>query len=511
MAVELSPASVTARRRWTVAVASLSAALMTLDVTIVNVALPQIEGGLGAGLDGLQWIVNAYTLAFAALLLSVGSLSDRVGRRRIFALGVAVFTGASLGCALAPGTATLVVARTVQGVGGALVMGTGLALIAAAYAGTEARARNTAIGLFAAGGAAAAALGPLVGGLVVDAWGWRYIFVLNLPLGLAILLATWLRLTESKAENGRHRLDLAGLVLAAAMLFGLNYALLTGPLDGWSSTPVVAALVAAGALTAAFLFVQWRRGEAAMLDLRLFRIRSFTGAILVTYAARLVSFGLLPFLVLWLSGMLGYGPFQIGLRLLLLSITMIVVAPLSGALTRRVPVHVLMALGMALTGAGALAMTTIEPGDGWTAAAPGLLLLGAGAGLAAPHLLGVAVGVVPPERAGMASGAANTFFPLGTASGVALYGAVLAHQVDRHLTDAGSALEPAAAERVRALVTSGRFDALAALPGPVRQAAEAGFTSGLSAMLTIAGVAALLAALASLLLIRGADQHQASG
>ncbi|MEO3859856.1 MFS transporter [Acrocarpospora sp. B8E8] len=173
-----------------------------------------------------QWIVNAYTLAFAALLLSVGSLSDRVGRRRIFAAGVAVFTLASLACALAPSAGFLIVSRAAQGTGGALVMGTALALIAAAYDGAPARARNTAIGLFAA-----AALGPLVGGAVVDGWGWRYIFVLNLPLGVTILAGTWLRLTESKAKAGG-RLDTAGLILGALLLFSLNYALLNGPMDG---------------------------------------------------------------------------------------------------------------------------------------------------------------------------------------------------------------------------------------------------------------------------------------
>lgn len=508
---------VTVLRRWTIVLTSLSAMLMTLDITIVNVALPQIATDLGTGLDSLQWIVNAYTLAFAALLLSVGSLSDRVGRRRIFAAGVAIFTVASLVCAVAPNAPVLILARVVQGVGGAFVMGTALALIAAAYEGESSRARNTAIGLFSAGGAAAAALGPLVGGLVVDGWGWRYIFVINIPLGLIILAGTWLRLTESVVRDRGHRLDTAGLVLGALLLFALNYALLTGPNDGWGSALVVTALALGVVLLVVFVVVQRRRGPAAMLDLDLFRIRSFTGAILVTYAARVFSFGLLPFLILWLGGMLGYGPFQIGLRLLLLSAAMIVVAPLSGALTRVVSTGVVLAVGMAVTGVGVLSMTAIGPADDWTAGALGLVLIGVGGGLVAPHLLGVAVGVVPAERAGMASGAANTFFPLGTASGVAAFGAILSHRIDSGLADdrlAQFGLDPASAEQTRLLVAAGRFDQLAAaLPEQVREpvltAARTAYTDGLSTIFVVAGVAGLLAAVASLLLIRESDLHRA--
>lgn len=494
---------------------TLSAMLMTLDMTIVNVALPQIGAGLDTGLDGLQWVVNAYTLAFAALLLSVGSLSDRIGRRRIFGLGALVFTLASAACAVAPGTAALIAARAVQGVGGALVMGTGLALIAAAYDGAPARRRNTAIGVFSAGGAAAAALGPIVGGTVVDAWGWRYLFLINLPLGLAILAATRLRLTESTAHDSGHRLDAAGLVLGAATLFTLNYALLTGPVDGWSSVWVLAAFAAAAVLAVVFVTVERARGAAAMLDLGLFRIRSFTGAIVVTYVSRVVSFGLLPFVILWLGGMLGLSPLQIGVRLLLLSLAMVVVAPVSGALTRRVPTNLLLAAGMAVTGAGAWALGTIGPTDTWTAAVPGLLLVGVGAGLVAPHLLGIAVGVVPADRAGMASGAANTFFPLGTASGVAVFGALLAGRIDTDLSDARLAalgIPSDAAGPVREAVAAGRFDRLAAdIPEPARDglvaAAREAFTGGLGVVLVVSAVAAVVAAVASLALIRGSDQH----
>ena len=502
-------------RRWTVALTALSAMLMTLDITIVNVALPDIATDLRTGLDSLQWIVNAYTLAFAALLLSVGSLSDRMGRRLLFGTGVAVFTLASLACAVAPTAPLLIVARAVQGLGGAFVMGTALALIAAAYDGAPARARTTAIGLFSAGGGAAAALGPLIGGLVVDGWGWRFIFVINLPIGLVILAGTWLRIRESVVRDRGHRLDLAGLVLGALVLFALNYALLTGPHDGWGSVTVVVALAGGVVLFAVFLVVQHRRGPAAMLDLGLFRIRSFTGAILVTYAARVFSFGLLPFLILWLGGMLGYGPLQIGVRLLLLSAAMIVVAPLSGALTRFVPTGVILATGMAITGVGVLSMTTIGPDDTWTAGALGMVLIGVGGGLVAPHLLGVAVGVVPAERAGMASGAANTFFPLGTASGVAVFGALLSRRIDSGLADGRLAefgIPASTADDLRALVAAGRFDQLAAsVPAPAREpvlaAARAAYTDGLSTIFVVAGVAGLLAAVAALVLISDKDLH----
>lgn len=506
-----TPADVRSGRRWTTGVTSLAAAMMTLDITVVNVALPRIGVDLSASLDSLQWIVNAYTLSFAALLLTAGSISDRIGRRRIFLAGVAVFTAASAACALAPNAPVLITARALQGVGGAMAFGTALALIAGAFAGAPARSRTAAIGLFTAGGAASAALGPLVGGAIVEWLSWPFLFAVNVPIGLVILFGTARKVPESVAADAPATVDYAGAVLAVLALFALNYGLLTGAEKGWTRTDVLATLVAGAILAAVFAAVQWRLGSAAMLDLRLFAIPSFSGAVLLSFAARIFSFGLLPFLTLWLGGMLRLSPFEVGLVLLAQSVTLVIAAPVSSLLTRVMPVSVVLALGSAVAGVGMLLAVSIGPDDGWTAVLATLLLLGAGAGLTMPHLLALAVGVVPPAQAGAASGAANSFFPLGTATGVAAFGVVLANRVDTTMNTAALAPLPSgAADHLRRLVTAGQFDAVAgSVPaearGHVLELARTAYTGALSRIFLIAGIAGLLAAVASLVLIREKD------
>ncbi len=508
------PPEVRAGRRWTTTVTSLAAAMMTLDITVVNVALPKIGTDLHASLDSLQWIVNAYTLTFAALLLTAGSVSDRIGRRKIFLAGVALFTAASAACALAPNAAVLIGARALQGSGGAMVLGTSLALIAGAYEGAPARARTTAIGLFTAGGAVSAALGPLVGGSIVQWLSWPFLFAVNVPIGLLILFGAARKVPESVVVDAAQRIDYAGAVLAGLGLFALNYGLLAGSETRWTAPDVLVALIAGGLLALAFVAVQWRLGARAMLDLRLFAIPTFTGAVLLSFAARIFSFGLLPFLTLWLGGMLGYSPFQVGLVLLAQSVALVIAAPLSSVLTKVIPVSRILALGMTLVGVGMFLAVGIGPGDTWTAVLPTLLLLGAGAGLTLPHLLALAVGVVPAARAGTASGAANSFFPLGTATGVAVFGAVLTSKVNA--TMSAAALGPVGdADQLRKFVTAGRFDALGdAVPqaarGSVLALARTAYTGALSTVFLIAGVAGLVAAVASLVLVREKDNMGAA-
>ncbi|MFF3071771.1 MFS transporter [Kitasatospora sp. NPDC057904] len=511
-------ADVLSGRRWTTALTSLAAAMMTLDITVVNVALPKIGEDLDASLDSLQWIVNAYTLSFAALLLTAGSVSDRIGRRRIFLAGVALFTAASAACALAPNAAVLIAARAVQGAGGAMVLGTSLALIAGAYEGAPARSRTSAIGLFTAGGAVSAALGPLVGGVVVEWLSWPFLFAVNVPIGLVILYGTARRVPESAAPGAAQPVDRVGAVLAVLALFALNYGMLTGAEQGWSAPRVLALLGAGAVLAVAFAVVQWRLGERAMLDLRLFAIPTFSGAVLLSFAARVFSFGLLPFLTLWLGGMLGLSPLRIGFVLLAQSLALVAGAAVSSLLTKVMSIGRVLALGMVLVAVGLFTAVGIGPGDGWTVVLPMLVLVGAGAGLTLPHLLALAVGVVPAARAGTASGAANSFFPLGTATGVAVFGAVLTAKV-------GNVLSPEALDRlggqsggagqVHRLVTAGQFDAAAApfpaaARGELLDLAHSGYTGALSTIFLIAGIAALVAAGASLVLIREQDADRSS-
>ena len=482
---------------------ALAAMLMTLDITVVNVGLPQIGADLDATLDSLQWVVNAYTLVFAALLLTAGALSDRLGRKRIFLAGVALFTLSSAACALAPSVGVLIAARATQGIGGAMVMGTSLALIADAHEGAPARERNSAIALFTVGGAVAAALGPVIGGAIVGTLGWEFLFAINIPLGLVIIYGALRKVAES-AGAGDRSVDVPGAVLAVLALFALNYGLLAGAEDGWTEPAVIAALVIGGVLTVTFVVLQWRRRDRAMLDLRLFAIPSFTGAIVLSFAARIISFGMFPFLILWLSGILGLGPMQVGLVLFVQSAALMVGAPLGSLLARRLPLSAVLALGMGLAGVGLLTATGVDAADGWTAVAPMLVLVGIGGGITMPHLLGVAVAVVPASRSGTASGAVNSFFPLGTSASVAVFGVLLALRVDAAVPDGPHA------DRVRELVAAGQFDAAGALaPAPVMDLARAGYVDALSVIFLAGGIAGLVAAAASLVLIRAKDTYSA--
>lgn len=490
------PAHSSARRRgFMVLVMGLAAAVMTLDVTVVNVALSAVGREFGASLSDLQWVVNAYTLAFAALLLSAGALSDRLGRRGTFLLGISLFTAASLACALAPSEGLLIAGRALQGAGGSLVMGTGLALIAGVYEGEDPRKRQTAIGIFTAMGAAAAALGPLVGGALVEGVGWRSIFLVNIPFGL-VIIATTLAMVRPQPTITGARIDVAGAVLAVAMLFSLNYGLLTGASGSWSDLPVIGALVASVVLFGAFLVVERRRGSRAMLDLSLFRIPTFSGAIVLSFAARLTSFGLFPFLILWLTGVLGHTPLEVGLILLILTVAMFPGAGLSGQLTKIASVRVLMLVGMVVVGVGLVVSAfTLGPDSTWRSMVVDLVLMGLGAGIVMPHMLGLAVGVVPADRAGMASGVANSFFPLGTAVGVAAYGVLMTGAISGRVPDTEAANA----------VAAGRLDLIT--DPTVAAAGRAAFVDGLSDVLLVAGVAGILSGIAVLLLVRPEDVH----
>jgi EmrB/QacA subfamily drug resistance transporter len=510
------PAAVRSARRWTTAVTASAAALMTLDITVVNVAMPAIGTDLRARLDDLQWIVNAYTLSFAALLLTAGSVSDRIGRRRIFLAGVAVFTLASAACALAPDVGGLIAARAVQGAGGAMVLGTSLALISGVFEGAPGRARMTAIGLFTAGGAVSAALGPLIGGCIVDWWSWPWLFAVNVPIGLLIIYGTLRRVPADGAIGDARGVDYLGALLAVLALFLLNYGLLVGAQDGWSGPGVLTSLTVGALLAVAFVALESLLGERAMLDLRLFAIPTFAGALLLSFAARIFSFGMLPFLTLWLGGMLHLTPIGIGEVLLAQSVAIVIGAAFSGLLTKIMSVSRVLALGMVAVGAGLLLTLGISPDDGWAVLLPMLALVGLGAGLTLPHLLALAVKVVPPSRAGTASGAANSFFPLGTATGVAVFGVVLSGTVSDVMSTTalrGHSVPEGTAGHLRRLVTAGQFDAVAAaVPeatrGPVLALARSAYTEALSQIFLIAGIAALAAAAASLVLVRDKDTYQ---
>lgn len=419
-------------RGWTLAVVCAATALLLLDVTVVNVALAAIEDDLGASFEELQWVIDAYALTLAAALLTAGALADRLGRRAVFAAGLSLFTLASLACAAAPSAVALDIARGLQGIGAAGMFASSLALLAAEFRGAD---RGMAFGVWGAVSGAALAVGPLVGGALVDGLGWEWIFLLNLPAGGLLLWAALARLPESRGAAGR-RIDWAGLLTFAGAAFLLVYALTRGNDDGWGSVNVAGALAAAAALAAGFAVIQLRAAEP-MLELSLFRIPAFSGTALVAFAQSFAIYPMFLFLALWFQNGLGLSPFETGVRLLPVTLTLFAVAPLAGRLTGRLPLGVLLATGLGLMGVSLLLMHGLDAASEWTALLPGLLVGGVAIGVISPALAAAMVGVLSVERSGLASGINNTFRQLGIAAGIAGLGAVFEHT-------AGATPDPAA-------------------------------------------------------------------
>ncbi|MCP3097914.1 MFS transporter [Myxococcus sp. K15C18031901] len=450
---------------WTFALVSAGGVVMTLDVTVVNVALAAIARDLGAGLHQVQWTVSAYSLAFGALLLTAGALSDRVGRRSVFVAGITLFTLASALCGLAPDAGTLVAARVAQGLGGAMVFAPALALIAAVYEGAE---RQRAIATYAAIASAAGALGPVVGGVLVEWVGWRWIFLVNIPIGVGVVLGAMSRMPALTPQDTSRRLDVLGALLAVGMLLSLHYPLVRGADVGWGSPQVLVPALAGFVLLAALVASQRRPG--GMLDLELLRIPALSGAAVLGFLARMSGLGVLVFTTLWLQRTADGSPLRVGLQLLPLTGSLLVVGLCMTWLQARVSAAVLVAGGFVFQGAGLgmLALATLSGASSWTGLG-GLVLMGAGGALIFPPLMGVAVGVVPSERAGMASGLTNACYPLGTATGVAVFGAVFSSRLTAMLSQAS--LPRDVARHLRTTVETGQFDAIVPTFLPLAHAA----------------------------------------
>ena len=335
------------RKWWTLAAVGFGLFMIMLDNTVVNVALPTIQRELGAGLSQLEWIVSGYALTFAALMLTGGKLADLFGRRRVFVIGLAVFSGSSLACALAPSAGFLIGARVVQGGGAALMNPATLSIISAAF---PPRQRGTAIGIWAGVSALALAIGPLVGGLLTEHVGWSAIFYVNVPIGLLAIAASFLLIDESKDTTDDQRPDLPGLLASAVGLFALTYGLIEANTYGWGSGRILGAFALAAAALAAFVLLE-RLQRAPMLDLRLFRDRTFAGANLLLLLVALAMFGVFFFLSLYLQNVLGYSPVKAGAAFLPLTALIMVIAPLAGRLSDRRGSRWLLTGGMALLAA----------------------------------------------------------------------------------------------------------------------------------------------------------------
>ena len=376
-----------ARKWWTLITVSIATFMLLLDVTIVNVALPEIERDLGASLTDLQWVVDSYVLALAALTLMAGSLADRLGRKLVFTVGLAAFTAASLFAGFATDALTLNIARGLQGIGGAAMFGTVLALIAQEFAPRE---RKTALGIWGASVGVGVAVGPLVGGVLVDSLGWEWIFFVNVPVGLLTIALALTKLREAR-DPSPGRLDWAGLITFSSALFLLIFGVLRGNGEGWSSPEIVGSLAVGAALLAAFAAIELR-SRSPMLDLRLFRVPAFTGASIASFAVAASVFSMLLYVVLYLQNVLGHSPLEAGLRLLPITAMAFVFSPLAARLSERVPLRALIGVGLGVAGAGLLVARGLDADSEWTALLPGMLLMGAGIGLVNPTVSEAAIG-----------------------------------------------------------------------------------------------------------------------
>jgi EmrB/QacA subfamily drug resistance transporter len=496
-----------ASKWWTLLVVCLAIFMLLLDITIVNVALPSIQKDLGSSFEDLQWVVDAYALALAALLLASGSMADLLGRRRVFVAGLLLFVASSLLCGLAGSPTMLNVARGLQGIGGAAMFATSLALIAQEF---EPHERGTAFGIWGATTGFAVAVGPLVGGVLTDGLGWEWIFLVNVPIGLVTAAITVARVPESGRDPSA-RIDWAGVVTFSAGLFCLVLALIRGNDKGWTSASILALLAAAVLLMAVFAAVELRRAQP-MLDLHLFRKRAFTGAQIVAFTLHASMFSMFLYIVLYMQNVLGYSPLETGIRFLPISLLSFLAAPVAGKLAERLPVRAFLGAGLLLVGIGLLLMSGIDPSDDWTTLLAGFVVAGVGIGFINPPLATAAIGVVEPRRAGAASGINSTFRQVGTAVGIAGLGALLQSKVSDKLDAAlaGTPLPHGAAARIAEAVSSGGGNAAAqAVPAPARelvaQAARTAFIDGLNEIFVVAAVLAFVGAALALLLVRRAD------
>ena len=410
------------KKWWTLAAVSVGLFMIMLDNTVVNVALPSIRSSLGMSIEGLEWVVAGYALTFAAFMLVGGKLADFLGRRLIFMVGLAVFTGASLACGLAPNGGFLIGARVVQGLGGALMNPATLSIITATFAPRE---RGRAIGIWAGVSAMALAIGPLVGGLLTEHVNWNWIFFINVPIGILGLFATPIFISESRDQSAQQRLDLPGLAASAIGLFSLTYGFIEASNYGWTSPRIIGAFAIAAVALVTFGLLE-RHQRAPMLDLALFRNRTFSGANAAMLFVGLAMFGTFFFVSLYMQNVLGYSPVEAGASFLPMTILIILIAPRAGALTDRVGSRWLVGGGMTLLAGMLFYYTTLGASESFWALLPGLLVGGIGMAMTMTPVTAAAMSAVAVDKAGVGSAVLNSARQVGGSLGIAVMGAIVA-------------------------------------------------------------------------------------
>jgi EmrB/QacA subfamily drug resistance transporter len=410
------------KKWWTLAAVSVGLFMIMLDNTVVNVALPSMRSSLHMSLSELEWVVAGYALTFAAFMLVGGKLADFLGRRLVFMVGLAVFTGASLACGLAANGGFLIGARIVQGLGGALMNPATLSIIAATFAPRE---RGRAIGIWAGVSALALAIGPLVGGLLTEHVNWNWIFFVNVPVGVLGLLAIPVFIDESRDTTAEQRLDVPGLVTSALGLFSLTYAFIEANSYGWTSGRILGAFAVAVVSLVAFVLLE-RHQRAPMLDLSLFRNRTFGGANAAMLFVGLAMFGTFFYVSLYMQNVLKYSPVEAGASFLPMTVLVILIAPRAGALTDRVGSRWLVGAGMTLLAVMLFYFTQLGANESFWGLLPGLLLGGFGMGLTMTPVTAAAMSAVSVDKAGVGSAVLNSARQVGGSLGIAVMGAIVA-------------------------------------------------------------------------------------
>lgn len=486
------------KKWWTLAAVGLGTFMLMLDTTIVNTALPSIQRDFHGSLSSLQWVIDAYALVLAACLLVGGSLADRFGRRLLFAIGTAIFTLGSLLCGLATDSLFMILSRGLQGVGGAIMFATSLALLGHAFRGKD---RGAAFGVFGAVTGVGIAVGPLVGGVITTDVTWRWIFLINVPLGV-VCTAITLAMVEESRDPGAVRVDIPGFVTFTGGIGALVYALIDSS-GGWTQVGVLVGLSLAVVLLIAFLAFEFAQ-RRPMLDLSLFRKPTFVGGLIAAFSVSGSMFALILYIVLYLQNLLGYSALDAGLRTTSITLAVLVTSTIAGRLTTVVPVRFMITAGFALIGAGLLLMTGLNAGSVWTHLVPGMIVSGVGVGLVFVPLASTAVGVVEPARGGMASGINSTFRQLGLATGIAVYGSIFAGQLRSGVTAAlQHGADASRATQIAAGIQPG--ERTSSVSATVAGAVRTGFSGALNDILLIGGIIALAAGVASLILIRARD------
>jgi EmrB/QacA subfamily drug resistance transporter len=476
---------------WTLAAMCFALFMIMLDNTVVNVALPSIQRSLHTTPENLEWTINAYFLSFAALILLGGKLGDRFGRKKIFLVGLAIFTLSSAACALSTSDTGLISARAVQGIGAALMNPLSLSIIVAAFPRHQV---PTAIGIWAGISGLGLAIGPLLGGFLVEHVDWSAVFWINVPIGVLAAGATLMFVHESR-DPGARGFDIVGTVLVTAGLFSLVWALIRTNSHSWQSSQTIGFLIAAAVLLAGFVVWEDRQADP-MIPLSFFRRRAFDVAVASIALVGFSMFGIIYFLTLYMQNVRGYSAIESGVRTLPMTVMVIMLAPLAGKLSPRIGPRPLMAGGMLIMAIGLASLTRLSiDASYWTVIFPSFVCVGAGVALSMPTTTGVAMGSVDPARAGIASGVVNSSRQVGGALGVAVLGSIAATVASSHWSSDAPAALSGKTGSLESLVVGGQAAQIGKVAGAQAQlAASHAFIDGVTTAMTVGSLLALAGA-----------------